>query len=326
LIKVLSPKSIRRAGETDQEARKVLAGTMKDAIKGEGRKIDFARAGISIGLVVVWMIVYALAFATKTPFVSGIVFWGGLVGISLCLRGLVVRKLGPAFAYTYVSNGFCGQCGYKLEGLAPERDGCIRCPECGAAWAKERVTWPSWVHGPLKPPPRASFLKRILSGVPLTRERWTPDDRGALRCVVDSRLYGWGDAAHKRLIESERRELVGQIRRLGRIGRIVLSMPFFLIAATLVVVMAYHLLPPHADMAILFIFFPIVIFALGGYALNLGHTFLSWGKAARLICDRGLCPCCAEDLRANPHDGSGLTVCPGCGGSWRIACTPIPTS
>lgn len=30
--------------------------------------------------------------------------------------------------------GRCGVCAYDVRGLAPEADGCVVCPECGAAW------------------------------------------------------------------------------------------------------------------------------------------------------------------------------------------------
>jgi hypothetical protein len=30
--------------------------------------------------------------------------------------------------------GVCASCGYSLEGLRVEDDGCAVCPECGAAW------------------------------------------------------------------------------------------------------------------------------------------------------------------------------------------------
>jgi hypothetical protein len=33
-----------------------------------------------------------------------------------------------------VGEGLCPSCTYSIEGLTPEGDGCVVCPECGAAW------------------------------------------------------------------------------------------------------------------------------------------------------------------------------------------------
>ncbi len=35
----------------------------------------------------------------------------------------------------YIKHGHCVGCGYDLNGLRPEPDGCTVCPECGAAWS-----------------------------------------------------------------------------------------------------------------------------------------------------------------------------------------------
>jgi len=42
-------------------------------------------------------------------------------------------------AEIYLSQGFCGSCGYLLDDLECESDGCVICPECNAAWKSERI-------------------------------------------------------------------------------------------------------------------------------------------------------------------------------------------
>lgn len=39
----------------------------------------------------------------------------------------------------HLEQGHCAACAYKLEGLTPEPDGCITCPECSAAWKHDRI-------------------------------------------------------------------------------------------------------------------------------------------------------------------------------------------
>jgi hypothetical protein len=39
----------------------------------------------------------------------------------------------------YLDLGRCPQCAYRLSDLKPEPDGCVVCPECGAAWRAEAI-------------------------------------------------------------------------------------------------------------------------------------------------------------------------------------------
>ena len=43
-------------------------------------------------------------------------------------------KVGQAVASLMTKAGLCNSCGHSLHGLAPVEDGCLVCPECGAAW------------------------------------------------------------------------------------------------------------------------------------------------------------------------------------------------
>lgn len=44
------------------------------------------------------------------------------------------RAAGEAIIETTLRFNLCPGCGYTLEDLAVEGDGCLQCPECGAAW------------------------------------------------------------------------------------------------------------------------------------------------------------------------------------------------
>jgi hypothetical protein len=50
------------------------------------------------------------------------------------LRRAVADRRAGLISRTAVHAGLCGACGYPLESLEPETDGCVVCPECGAAW------------------------------------------------------------------------------------------------------------------------------------------------------------------------------------------------
>lgn len=45
----------------------------------------------------------------------------------------------PKIAQIHLDHGHCAACGYSLSDLNPEADGCLVCPECNAAWRRDRV-------------------------------------------------------------------------------------------------------------------------------------------------------------------------------------------
>ena len=60
-----------------------------------------------------------------------------LIIILLILLGLFFsasRIWMPAVARYWLSIGQCASCKYDITSVEPEQDGCVVCPECGAAW------------------------------------------------------------------------------------------------------------------------------------------------------------------------------------------------
>jgi hypothetical protein len=55
------------------------------------------------------------------------------------LLGWIRRGRFAKIAEIFLSQGHCASCGYLLDDLATESDGCVVCPECNGAWKKERV-------------------------------------------------------------------------------------------------------------------------------------------------------------------------------------------
>lgn len=52
------------------------------------------------------------------------------------LRRMVADRRAGAISRAAIAAGLCGACGYPLDSLEPEADGCAVCPECGAAWRR----------------------------------------------------------------------------------------------------------------------------------------------------------------------------------------------
>ncbi len=63
------------------------------------------------------------------------------LGIPAWLLGLrwARRRKFDAISAIYIDAGRCAGCGYTLADLAAEPDGCVVCPECGAAWRADRL-------------------------------------------------------------------------------------------------------------------------------------------------------------------------------------------
>ena len=92
-----------------------------------------------------WLMAFlALSIVTR-PFLVGAAGWARvltLVGAGVVSLGGVYlvhvfvarRAMARAVIAGALADGVCPGCRYPLEGLAPEADGCVVCPECGAAW------------------------------------------------------------------------------------------------------------------------------------------------------------------------------------------------
>jgi hypothetical protein len=66
---------------------------------------------------------------------------GPIIGITLAKLILPATK--AASQGLYLGIGRCPQCAYRLSDLKPEADGCVVCPECGAAWRSDAIERPS---------------------------------------------------------------------------------------------------------------------------------------------------------------------------------------
>jgi hypothetical protein len=96
------------------------------------------RLGILLGIVVVAIVAVVLlstVFAwTSMPSVALPVVVGVLVLGSGWALGAHDNEMIDAYKAALASRDLCRACGYDMQRLTPDADGCTRCPECGAAW------------------------------------------------------------------------------------------------------------------------------------------------------------------------------------------------
>ena len=94
---------------------------------------------------VVAVLAIAALFTLRTPSSGGPSMSSML--ISQCIAGAAAaivtavviwavgsRTFARAAASHCLRERICPSCGYRLDGLTPESDGCTVCPECAAAW------------------------------------------------------------------------------------------------------------------------------------------------------------------------------------------------
>ena len=60
------------------------------------------------------------------------------IGAALMRPWLLDQLVARIEARTAGAVPVCAACGYEMTGLAPQGEGCVVCPECGAAWRFEK--------------------------------------------------------------------------------------------------------------------------------------------------------------------------------------------
>ncbi|MFN5945625.1 MAG: hypothetical protein ACK5ZG_10940 [Phycisphaerae bacterium] len=96
------------------------------------------RLGVLLAVVVVAILAAVLLSTvfgwTSTPSVVLPVVLGVMTFGSGWALGAHDNEMIDAYKAALASRDLCRACGYDMQRLPPEADGCARCPECGAAW------------------------------------------------------------------------------------------------------------------------------------------------------------------------------------------------
>lgn len=321
MVGVVTPARLAKSG-ADMAFGPKLAGFLRLAMKVEARRIDWRWAvlGVLGAVAVVFLQLVIDACVPGLTFLQrASVFTVCVVLMVFGLREFVRRRSGPSFAATAVSMGVCGSCGYTLEELPTEGDGCVVCPECGAAWKRFRITRP--MFGPKKDSlPRPSALMRMLRRVPGEEHLVGVDARGAYFRVLDKRL---------RLLPAEKRAAFGLARFFSRrsaLCRIGLGWRWSLATVPILISVALAMMSVDlsstsrgGDAAIenfLLQAFSIA-FALFAVGVIRGHSFAPPGARGRRAALLGFCNACGRELSDTTPDPDGCTVCEGCGAAWN---------
>lgn len=241
---------------------------------------------------------------------------------------------------TLLSAGRCASCAYPVAKLPPEADGCVSCPECGAAW-KHDSQWARRLEIAdaaaaaalgLKPDGSSSgtddiqWFARIFSGATNRRALAMRDERGRLATLFFPRFPWKNPPCWDQVDPAERRSLKREVRLLGWPWRV-----FFGVCLSLFVAMqaaAFLSLAgrgPSFDLPTVlvgiwvFVFFPMALFGFVVFPYVRNPR-----QIATLFLRRGLCPCCWADLTKVPLLPDGVRECADCLAAWRLEGDGVP--
>lgn len=140
LVKVIPAHQLAGAGRLWCPLPRDIRLLVNARLRAGGSKEIYAPLLIWAVLVVcsinLWMPSF-VRFASSLPTMSWLA--GALLGMFIPFSmfpfvywtGWRMRR---RVARAIITEGHCATCGYAIEGLVPEVDGCTVCPECGSAW------------------------------------------------------------------------------------------------------------------------------------------------------------------------------------------------
>jgi hypothetical protein len=330
-VDLVLPAQLTRAN-ADLAAAPALGKFLQWITRTESRRFDWRRAPVAIGgvlLIIFGSAAYNSLFPGGAPIIRSIIFWGGLVTLALGLRILARRDSAPVLASTMVSFGVCGSCGYTLQGLTPDPDGCLVCPECGAAWLEYRLTRPHWSNQ-REVPRRPPWYLRLIGRIPRDDRLFGPDSRGAYFRMLDKRLHLLPPVRRAELGPARVRTLRRSLCRIGLGWRWLLALlPFTPIALSFAAVGGNWTKVTRAEgLWIYVLIFAIIqgLLLLACIGTIRGHIFVSPARRGRAAAELGVCNVCGRDLALHGvAQPDRCTLCTGCGAAWAGVPGGAPT-
>lgn len=134
-------------GRPCREPATLPAGAVHQGVGGGSRRVVsyYALVGVSAGMMALaWTLVIDPVIVGATGVRTRA--WGAAIAASVvalltdrALARRIARGKWNRIRELALSARACPACGYALEGLTPETDGCVVCPECGAAWRPDSL-------------------------------------------------------------------------------------------------------------------------------------------------------------------------------------------
>lgn len=318
---MLSVAVLKKAAATEGGRRAELAKHLQQCVRAESRRFGWGRLAIGIGtfFAAYATSIFVLFLVPSLPPYGFFFLIGSVLLSALAVRVYVRARVARQLASTAVAEGICGSCAYSLQGAVDEPDGCVRCPECGAAWKSLRIVSPHWERRSkaFEPP----WLWRFVSLTPRSKDQLAPDDRGRYVRVLDSRLRLASPARRDELGPDRVRSIVRAARRVGRVWRLLVALWPASVGVFMTWLLADVWQSGGFTIRSTLLMISIVIYgsvAYGLLSLIFGHHFAGPKWVIPVFRNARICGSCAMDLSATIPAGDGLTVCSECGSAWRL--------
>jgi ribosomal protein L37AE/L43A len=233
-----------------------------------------------------------------------------LTPVSRWAYSLVLRASAKEIASIVLREGLCPSCGYNLFGLSTESDGCISCPECGAAWFSARVDRAE----PFEPVDQGRVSLPFAGRLDFVGVAHA-DDRGHTVGLVHPRLR----AALARAAGAEQRaRLIAARQRMARGGKIVrlLVGGFFVVVGIGVLILMWSTGTMGAA-GLGGLLAPLMFIGLG-VGVIFGNFAYQTSTVVAAMKENGLCPSCGSSLRECAVEDDGCRVCRLCRTAWHL--------
>jgi ribosomal protein L37AE/L43A len=247
-----------------------------------------------------------------------------IAGLATWRSARMLSKRHAGAVELFLREGRCPGCSYVLDGVPAEGDGCVVCPECGAAWSGARVGSAS-----AEAPALREYRRRIYQ--PTGRERWIPgmrgllvtmDDRGKAANVTNPRLRGMDEATAVR-IGAERTAAIRKASGWNGRGRgvafaLAMLPGLFMFGRMMVRPPTSKAVPATLFAMAVFVFSLLIVVLLLGLIVGMlfGDAGLSPRRVARAFVKEGVCPQCLGEIEGERGE-DGVVVCAGCGAGWK---------
>lgn len=210
----------------------------------------------------------------------------------------------------------CGACGYDLRQFEPAPDGCAVCPECGAAWHRDR--WTLADRDVLDSSSLLAAWSETESAFSFSSDdRGVPLD-GSILAGSTFSLTHWLNKP--RLPQTVQRAALNANRRFAKRRMLVAGSIIAALWLTAQVVIALVRDPDPRDDITVAAFVAIIT---GLIALTLLWAFARMGNSSRrhraMILSLHRCPNCAGELPAAPIAFDGCVACLKCRRAWKVS-------
>ncbi len=255
------------------------------------------------------------SFIPKTPsdwlpIAIVFVFLFASVGIG---RFAPKRKRTSPHAAALLEWARCGGCGYDLEPLGVEPDGCTVCPECGCAWQRERFTRRTPGLSPEEAGSRAREQCKSVPPLVAPFEQPNTDDRGQPARIADDSVLAENPAFGGGRGEGIRRRVASWSRHARVRAGLAVSITGVVM---LVGCAASSRTFRRSDSAIYLAFAGIGMVAGGAGVMAVGPPRSRWRRA---LLGAGLCAHCGQTVAGQATEFDGCVRCTGCNAHWKHA-------